>query len=119
MDLYNCTTPFGTNLDNICHDPEKGKNATKLYFRFMRKEFANMSRCAYPCQQIYARILGKNYVNDTKVVTLRFDKMIKSTQARRPYGFLEMIAEFGGYVGMFLGFSFLDIGHILTKFYQP
>ena len=41
--------------------------------------------------------------------------MIKVTEAYYSYTELELIAEFGGYVGLFLGISVFDINQIFSK----
>ena len=40
-----------------------------------------------------------------KTLSLTFQKFIKLSTSRRSYTFLELIAEVGGYVGLFLGIS--------------
>ena len=44
-----------------------------------------------------------------------FKQYIKVTKAYYSYTELELIAEFGGYVGLFLGISVLDINWISSK----
>ena len=49
------------------------------------------------------------------IVTIKFKENIKVIEAYQLYSLLSMIAEIGGYVGMFLGISLLQIRFVLDK----
>ena len=68
----------------------------------------NYEGCYYPCS--YFIVPGKNYqVSDSDSeyaeVILRFEQLIKETKSYYTYSGLSLIAEIGGYVGLFLGIS--------------
>ena len=46
---------------------------------------------------------------------LNFNKFIKTTRADHYYGELEMLAEFGGYMGLFLGISLFHLRSTFDK----
>ncbi len=49
-------------------------------------------------------------------VRFRFDELIKVTTAHFSYTKLELVAELGGYVGLFLGISVLHSTAVFEKF---
>ena len=72
----------------------------------------NNKFCLHPCNFITARaIINSNkigYFVDGKpgtTVTIKFKENIKVYEAYQIYSLLSMIAEIGGYVGLFLGVS--------------
>ena len=78
--------------------------------------------CLHPCNFITARaIINSNkigyFVNGKPgtTVTIKFKENIKVYEAYQIYSLLSMIAEIGGYVGMFLGISILQIRFVLDK----
>ena len=50
-----------------------------------------------------------------KQVTFNFDKFIKVTHAYLAYTELELLAELGGYVGLFLGYSVFHLSEVIEK----
>ena len=117
MEEVGCTSPFGINIDNICTDTNKSKEAIKLYNQMIDKR-QSIKKCEYPCQ--YTRstfMILKMNKNATKsqTFTLEFDKYIKVTRAYYSYTGLELIAEFGGYVGLFLGMSVFHLSEAFEK----
>ena len=49
------------------------------------------------------------------VSELNFDKYVKVTKVKRSYTELELLAELGGYVGLFLGISVLHLSQAVDK----
>ena len=114
MDEIGCTTPFGVNLDHICMDLNNSKKAKDLYDLFHHKTH-QIKNCLYPCKFIKTGVrptLKRSNHNTTK---LNFDKFIKVTKAVYSYTELELLAEFGGYVGLFLGISVFQASHVVEK----
>ena len=52
---------------------------------------------------------------DIKSSQLNFGKYIKKTKAKYSYTELELLAEFGGYVGLFLGISVFHLSEVIDK----
>ena len=113
MNKIGCTTPFGPIIDYICTNQTKGMEAMELYKRLVSPSH-QIQACQYPCKFIKTEILpirerriGENWTN------MVFDKFIKVTVAKYTYTELELLAEFGGYVGLFLGFSVYQLSQVV------
>ena len=46
------------------------------------------------------------------ILKFQFNKFIKTTKSRYAYQELELLAEFGGYVGLFLGISVFHLREV-------
>ena len=101
--MFGCKTPFGLNSDNICTDQDKSNKSMKCYKDQWNNIF-NINQCLYPCKftKIY---MGRGSDYDEPKIRFEFNRFIKTTKARYVYQELEFLAEFGGYVGLFLGIS--------------
>ena len=53
--------------------------------------------------------------HDNGSIWLEFDKYIKVTISNYSYTGLELLAELGGYVGLFLGLSVFDLRLVFNK----
>ena len=114
MDKIGCTTPFVVNLDHICKDLNNSKKARELYHRLHQKTH-KIRDCLYPCKFIKIAVTPYKKRSDKNTTRLKFDKFIKVTKAAYSYTELELLAEFGGYMGLFLGFSVFQVSHIVDK----
>ena len=114
MDKIGCTTPFVVNLDHICKDLNKSKKARELYHRLHQKTH-KIKDCLYPCKFIKIAVIPYKKRSDKNTTRLKFDKFIKVTKAAYSYTELELLAEFGGYVGLFLGFSVFQVSQVVDK----
>ena len=114
MDKIGCTTPFVVNLDHICKDLSKSKKARELYHRLHQKTH-KIRDCLYPCKFIKIAVVPYKKRSDKNTTRLKFDKFIKVTKAVYSYTELELLAEFGGYVGLFLGFSVFQVSQVVNK----
>ena len=59
--------------------------------------------------------MGSKSNYETPKMMFEFNKFIKTTKARYAYRELEFLAEFGGYVGLFLGISVYNLKEIFGK----
>ena len=59
----------------------------------------------------------RNEINmgSSNTTQLKFEKFIKVTKAVYSYTELELLAEFGGYVGLFLGISVFHVSQVVDK----
>ena len=119
MNKIGCTTPFGPNKDFICTNQTLGMEALKLYTNTFDKHLHN---CKDPCSYVTTRLIKTNeqlqsYVNKRKVAQFRIhtQENIKVVGAHYLYSGLSLIAEIGGYVGLFLGVSVIQINKIIEK----
>ena len=99
------------NLDNICIDKNKSNKAVTFYNEQWNNRF-NIKQCPYPCKTTRIHMeRGSNF--EEPCIMFEFNKFIKTTKARYNYRELEFIAEFGGYVGLFLGISVFHLREVL------
>ena len=75
-----------------------------------------------PCNQIDINIRWEGFghipINETVPVmsVLAFQKWIKKSEEKLIYTELNLLAEIGGYVGIFLGYSLLNLADNLYNF---
>ena len=115
MDKIGCTTPFGLELDNICTEQNKSLEALEMFLDILLNQ--KNTKCPYPCNFLINRITTTKYRDQTSVdkIMLTFDKYIKVTTSTYGYTELELLAELGGYVGLFLGLSVFDLRLVFDK----
>ena len=114
MEKFGCTTPFGSLQDNICKDNTTGKQALDLFHKLLNKRHF-IEECLYPCEFLKLFVISVHGRENEDSFKLDFNQYIKVTEAYYSYTELELIAEFGGYVGLFLGISVFDINQIFSK----
>ena len=104
------------DMKEICTDQTRSQKAMALYKNLLAKRFI-IKECPHPCTFTKTFYREKNalYTGD---LSLTFSKLIKTTKARYSYRELELLAELGGYVGLFLGISVLSLKDLLAKFLQ-
>ena len=111
MEKFGCTSPYGRNKSNICSDPEK---STQAYTLFEELTFWNLTaantKCPKSCTyEMVSLSISKTRTQRTEnnkgYMQLKFQKFIKVSRSQYSYTWLELLAEVGGYVGLFLGIS--------------
>lgn len=107
-----CVTPFEGRNEKVCKEPEKGKKAYQVYQRSM----LNTSVCMYPCQYHSTFTINKVEEPDMQPgsLWLGFRNFIQVHKANHIYTSLDLLASVGGYIGLFLGFSLLQIRDVLV-----
>ena len=115
MEKFGCVTPFGYNKTNICTNTTLAKKAHEYYEQSFKTYSEN---CLNPCTYFLIDAIKLDAFNrtdkDTAYLQLSFQEYIKVTTAFYNYLTLSMIAEIGGYVGLFLGVSFYQITDVLN-----
>ena len=118
MERIGCTTPFGLELDNICSEQNKSVEAMNLFWNILANG-QEIDDCPYPCHFLRTLITNMEYEDKTShdngSIWLDFDKYIKVTISNYSYTGLELLAELGGYVGLFLGLSVFDLRLVFNK----
>ena len=120
--LYGCTAPFGPNKDNICTDEKNASKVLGLYRDVFEKHIGN---CDNPCSFITTRAIktgdkaqilyrGKRIA----YLAINFNENIKVTTGHQLYSTLSLIAEIGGYVGLFLGVSVKQITDLMDMLFN-
>ena len=118
MDKIGCTTPFGLELDNICTEQNKSLEALEMFWDILWNQ--KKARCLYPCNFLKNQITTTKYRDETSAdkIMLTFDEYIKVTTSNYGYTELELLAELGGYVGLFLGISVFDLRLVFSKIFN-
>ena len=110
IELFGCTSPFGPNKDQICTNERKSIQAYELYDETINEYSTN---CSMPCSFVSSEVITfREYdlsSNQTGVLKFEFEPVVKVTRGIYLYSVLSLIAEIGGYVGLFLGVSFNQI----------
>ena len=116
-----CTTPYGPNKTNICMN-EGDRNKSLAMYRETYESVDHKWICHHPCNFISTSATvnsGKigGFINGKRstIASIQFRENIKVIEAYYLYSCLSMIAEIGGYVGMFLGISIIQITFVLDK----
>ena len=124
MQEVGCTVPFYQPKINdhlkICTNQTQGQKAFTLYNKMIWSELANQtsSECPYPCTYLKIKMVNSktNPNKFTSAFLFVFNLFTKKTTAHYTYTELELIAEFGGYVGLFLGYSVLSLTGFFDRF---
>ena len=105
MKKLNCTWPFLKNKIHICTDQD---SVTKAWE--MSKDLLRGSTCASACNYLKAvSIPLRQRKGPFNSIVFSFPESIRVHSAYYAYDELSLIAEIGGYVGLFLGWSFAQI----------
>ena len=119
-----CSTPFSPNKSNICTDKDTASKAYQLYFETRNNQTLARQMCPMPCD--FETITLENLVKKSsgfglmtqmrkKKMILTFKEFVKLSVSSYSYTILELIAEVGGYVGLFLGVSINQSIDILSQ----
>ena len=122
LELYGCTTPFGPNKDEICDISENALKVNYMLRKWYNNQIQAESGCKKPCSYVTLRASTvwereKKYNTIVKVL-IYFKENIKVTKAYHVYSGLSLIAEIGGYVGLFLGVSFNQITNLFDVLFN-
>ena len=61
-------------------------------------------------------MMNSNQIQGSTLI-IKFNKIISVTESYYSYTELELLAEFGGYVGLFLGLSVFDLSRLLEQIF--
>ena len=108
-----CTTPFGPNKTNICRlSRDLGFQAKRIFQRIYSHHASD--RCIDPCHTILPSIAITDRRNGSfRSAKIKIPHKVKEMTSTFSYSFLSLIAEVGGYVGLFLGVSVSDINSFM------
>ena len=123
-----CTTPYGPQKNQICKNKDDSFAAQKFYtknlpgtsiFKNMAWQSSNTTKqCYNPCKiftfmtrsfEKYKKSRTKSYSS----VLIYFEENIKVTRDYYIYTKINLIAEIGGYVGLFLGVSVNQLTNLI------
>ena len=117
-----CTTPFGPNKTKVCSNQTIGRKAFWTYFFIMDTIYGkNYEGCSYPCSYSIVSTKHEHTYETTSIspgttsgLILNFEQVIQVTKSHYTYSELSLIAEIGGYVGLFLGISVNQMPYLLN-----
>ena len=130
LENVGCTTPFGSDKSQICTNLSNAQKALKMYDEGINAWKWNGSdilatECKIPCSIITLKtndFQTKVAITKHARVHIIFEEQIKVTTDYYTYTELSLIAEIGGYVGLFLGVSVNQImdlmDSLVVKFQQ-
>ena len=123
MKDFGCITPFSAFAENgndftICTDPDKVAKPRTLFQSIVWKNLTEQNlKCPKPCKHLKS-IVGVGGTADQQDyghIEIKFQREIKISRTRISYGVLELMAEVGGYFGLFLGVSINQLSTFVKK----
>ena len=123
---YGCSIPFyqTSNTKNVrlCQNSTEGAYVMREFTNFVSPE-NQIKECSYPCTNLMIKKTNTRISDEegTRELELNFNKFTQVITAQYTYTELELLAEFGGYVGLFLGYSVLnltDACNFFLKYFQ-
>jgi hypothetical protein len=115
LEQVGCTVPWIPDKSKICRDKQKRNAAFEIYQQNRRNQKDICPRsCLFTNMYFGPPVIGKNNKEKLKFAwgIFYFRRDIKTTNEYLLYSLLSMAAEIGGYVGLLLGASLVNIGHI-------
>lgn len=119
-ETFGCTTPFWINKDNICVNKTVGKKVYDTYKDWLyNKEVLGKSHCSNPCKVIIPKATKtEEKIKDYSALKFVFPDRVTVVKSYYIYSGLSMIAEIGGYFGLFLGVSFNQITQLTSRLFE-
>ena len=123
MALLGCTSPYGRNKSSICTDKEKSTLAYDLFENLTLNNLMDANNrcpksCTYQMTSFSSFLKEDNGDPDQGKLEMKFQRFIKVSRSRYAYTWLELLAEVGGYVGLFLGVSVNQTLSILKQIFS-
>ena len=113
MKKFGCTAPFIKNQDHVCQNESIRvlKEVSNVYFEKLLHTNNCLKNCKYMSLVATERYSYESY--ETNRLMLRFDKYVEVIKSYVSYSGLELLAELGGYAGLFLGLSVFETHRIV------
>ena len=125
MDKLNCTWPFlpfdsmtDASWNQICqNDTQIESLMAEIAPKYVQKKASN---CLDPCQyvKIDASESARTSYNPNPKVIFHFAETVNVFTAYYNYSGLSLVAEIGGYVGLFLGMSFYQFTDLVSFIFK-
>ena len=114
LEEYGCTPPIFANKEHICTNETISKQVFEYWYK-VKKYYTN---CYNPCMDMLFQVNSIEVVKKhNSRVKLYFQPRVKVVRSYYAYSGLSLIAEIGGYFGLFLGVSINQITY-LTPYVQ-
>ena len=125
MEKINCTWPFlpfdtmsNSSWNEVCkNDCEIETMTGDIVAKYVHKKAQN---CLDPCNyiQIFASETSRTAFTRNPRVIFQFAETVNVMTAYYDYTGISLVAEIGGYVGLFLGISFYKTTDIITYLFK-
>ena len=112
LEQFGCTSPFGSNKEKICKDHQNGSNVMELYWRTIKAK-EELIKCSMPCLFEKVKATKTSEYGGNGLVGISSIEYIETKEAYYLYSMLSLIAEVGGYVGLFLGVSVNQVSALI------
>ena len=120
--MYGCTTPFGIHKDMICDNFDNASHINDMHKKWYSSKIPANSGCDKPCSYVTLRANTvwerENRYKTISKLLIYFKENVKITKAYHVYSGLSLIAEIGGYIGLFLGVSINQITNLFDIIFQ-
>ena len=117
-----CTSPWmpdtNSSTSRICTKPGDIQKVVGIY---RQRRSGNNHSCDVPCRSLPVVAGGKTFLRKpflkrTGRILLRMPDQVLMNEEKYLYGSLVLFAEIGGYVGILLGYSLLDLVDCISDF---
>ena len=108
-----CTVPWTRDNSNICTDKD---DVDKAFDISWTRGTNQMKDCKKPCHSLEISLIGDKSepANHTRLLIF-FKGIVTKSEEKRLYTWRNLFAEIGGYVGIFLGYSFFSLGEAIAR----
>ncbi len=115
VDKVGCTVPWLHDKSRICADSNSAQKALKMYHENRRNQLNICLRsCIFTDVNLGPPVKESGNSGESKIV-LYFRKDVKTVTEYLLYDEMSMFAEIGGFMGLFLGVSFLNVAYLFNK----
>ena len=124
MDSVGCLAPVFPHSDRsgICANESLAHDAVGAYHKFMTSDLERQSKyCLMPCQITDVTVREDKTSgsgNSQTVYTFNLPTRVKIIESFYFYRFLSLVAEVGGWVGLFLGIYIMQINDVLNYLFM-
>ena len=112
-----CVTPFSFNHSDICTDKVKGYKAVQILNKYRKNGVDSNVDCLEACSYLSIKVTEvatrETEVPNTGQLILSFRQKMQATVSYYLYEALSLVAEIGGYVGLFLGASVYQVTDLI------
>ena len=119
LDKVGCLPPSGLNKSQICKQYEDSAKVSQIYWDYYTGGETN-DRCYNPCSifsfiPLHPKMLDEvSNVNFNGSIYMTFPRYVKVFERSYTYSQLSLVAEVGGYVGLFLGISINQVTNLVA-----
>lgn len=111
-----CTTPFQQkNRSLICLEKDKAEKAQEI----LQSKMEDNTKCPYSCSYLNSFTVNELSTNEKASLTkafVNFKPYLEKQEDQHIYLSLDLFADLGGYVGIFMGVSLFHVKDLIMNF---